>query len=115
MTTLTMTRGASAQWDIPITLSGVPDPLPEGAVITWTATQRVGEEPVLVKTSADGIVILDAEEGLAQLQIDAIDTLVLPADRDTVLAWDVWLTIDAEQWQLASGPMRIRASARRFA
>lgn len=112
---LDMVRGASAQWNIPITLSGVADPLPPQAIVTWTATSSIGSAPTIEKTSAHGILIIDAQAGLAQLQFDPADTLVLPGDRDVTLPWAVWLDIDADRWCLARGSLLVHASARSFA
>lgn len=109
-TALHMTRGQTSQWNIPVTLAGVADPIPGGAVITWTAADRGTIE--ITKTSADGIVIVDAQAGTAQLQLDPDDTLGLTDEHDTVLAWDCWLTFGVSEYPLASGSLTVHVGPR---
>lgn len=113
---LFMTRGASATWNIPVTLSGEPDPL-DGATLVFTAKYDKADadaDAAIVKSSADGIVVLNAQEGTAQLQLDPADTTTLPPDQSSLLDWDIWFFKGGESYQIASGSLLVRASVRSF-
>lgn len=104
-----MTRGTTATWNLHAVLAGAPVDL-AGKDLRWTAKAYRGDtDAVITKTSDDGILLLDAAAGLAQVQLYPADTLSCPAERDVDLVWDLWL-VGAESYLLDSGLFTVAAS-----
>jgi hypothetical protein len=112
---LEMFRGDDESFDIVVTKDGAPVDL-TGAALTFTAKRRLSDADaaavVQKDSTAGGIAIVDAAQGLARIDIAAGDTATLTSDER--LAWDLQvLGADGKKRTLADGRLLIHADVTR--
>lgn len=113
--TLEMVQTSTKVYTIPVKRKdGTPFDL-TGSTIYFTAKESPDDldaNAVFQKSTAGGIVITDAPNGIAQVTIDPADTTSLKLDKDRlkILFWDVKvITTSLDAFVVGKGDLRVLA------